>query len=217
LLVYDTFTDFSTLSFLVGDIAETDWRIGVGKLLNLVVSVAVIVNYCRFVILKEALDFYSLAFFKRVFLYIIASVLFALSLIIPAAIISAIASIASLTWLYSVGAVAILVIAVLLSPIFIYFASITVDDKTLTLKEAFKLAKGNCNKIFWGALLIMVPCSILTILFGYVYGMVMPDTFLTKLLFSAMLIIISLLDTCLKSSFFAHIYQYFTFYKNREI
>ena len=217
LIVFELLTGFETLKSFSsdGNGIDTDWRSSVGNLLNALVSLAVMINYCRFVILKAPLDFGSLAFFKRLSLLFFVLVVFTFIMVVPLVATSLLVRASSVAYL--LGLLLLLTVAILLSPIFLYFVAIAVDNKNISIKEAFKISKGNYNKIFWGSVLIMLPCTIITVLVSTIYTLYLPDAYFLKLIFSIIFVALSIFDTCFKASFFAHIYQYFTFYKKEKL
>ena len=188
--------------------------------LLLVASVAALVNYSRSIILKTPVDFVSWGFWRRSIKYIFASIGLTFVIITPflllAGIYAAVFSAESEALIYLLLIVPLIAWMVWLSPVFLYFAGITVDDKKMTIKEAFRLCKGNRNKIFWGQSLMMLPCAIGVLVLTLVYQIFTPEIYISKMIYAILLVTVSFLDTCFKASFFAHIYQFFTFYNKSK-
>lgn len=196
----------------------------ISSLLILLISVGIIVNYCRAIILKAPLDFRSAGFFKRVLLYILASFLLMLAIAVPfilftllygivLGVISSGADIGNMTYLFSL--LVLVAWCICLAPVFLVFAAITVDDKSMTVKQAYMLCKGNFNKIFWGQTLLMIPVAVVVYLLALLYQAMGVESYAVKFIFMILALGLSFLDSCFKASFFAHIYQYFTFYKDK--
>lgn len=217
LVAYEVLSGFETLKAFSPDIAaiNNEGQATIGSLLNMLVSVAITINYCRFIILKEPVDFGSVAFFKRLMVFFISLMLFSIIITIPMVFAMFVAQTYPLIYLGLI--IGLFALVIWMSPIFLFFVGIAIDNKKLNLKEAFTLGDGNRNKIFWGAILMMLPCAVLTILLGIGYTVLLSDSYIVKFLFSLSFIILSIFDTCLKSSFFAHVYQYLTFYKKEKL
>ncbi len=107
-------------------------------------------------------------------------------------------------------------ITLFLSRFFLVFPAVSVDDKELRLKNSFYMTKGNANRLFWGQIVMMLPGIVLLMVLTRVYGVVGTAGYLNKLIFTILFISLSFFDTCLKSSYYAHIYQYFTFYSRKH-
>ena len=195
-------------------------------LLVLLISVAVIINYCRAIILKAPVDFLSCVFVRRVLFYILATLLLALAIILPFILLAVFYgvilemignNIEPGAVSYLVLGIALIALCVFLAPVFLVFAAITVDDRTMTVKEAFRLSRGNYNKIFWGQAVLMIPGAVAVFLLSLIYQAMAVESYAVKFIFMVMVLGLSFLDSCFKASFFAHIYQYFTFYKDKEL
>lgn len=224
-LIFEMAGSFPVLCSLSdGNCQENSWQT-ISSLLILLVSVGIIVNYCRAIILKAPTDFISAGFWKRSLKYILATILLGLMIIVPFLLLGVIYGIiASFVGTmqplgstnYIVMFVALIAWCVYLAPIFLVFAAITVDDKTITIKEAFRLTKGNFNKIFWGQSVMMIPGAILLYILAFAYNSLGGEGFILNTIFTVLVLALSFLDSCFKASFFAHIYQYFVFYKNKK-
>ena len=224
-LIFEMAGGFPVLCSLSdGNCQENIWQT-VSSLLILLVSVGIIVNYCRAVILKAPTDFISAGFWKRSLKYILATLLLGLVIVVPflllgiiyGTVLSFAKTVSPLSGAdYIVMFVALIAWCVYLAPIFLVFAAITVDDKTVTIKEAFHLTKGNFNKIFWGQSVMMIPGAILLYILAFAYNGIGGEGFVINTIFTILVLALSFLDSCLKASFFAHIYQYFIFYKNKK-
>ena len=196
----------------------------VSSLLILLISVGIIVNYCRAIILKAPIDFRSGGFFRRVLFYILASFLLMLTIVVPFILLTLLYGmilgfigmendVGNMTYLFS--AVILVAWCICLAPVFLVFAAITVDDKSITVKQAYALCKGNFNKIFWGQTLLMIPVAIVVYLLALLYQAMGVESYVVKFIFMVLALALSFLDSCFKASFFAHVYQYFTFYKDK--
>ncbi len=219
LLAYEIWSGFINLQALAAETAESanSWQVLSGNLLYMLVSVAVMVNYCRFIVLKAPVDFGSLAFFKRVAILMLAMFVFIFSISVPLTILFSLAQALASSVLYLLVVVLGITFVICLSPMYLYFTGLAVEDKNITLKEAFSLTKGNYNKIFWGAILMRLPCLLATLGLGVWCNVALPEIYVSKLIFSVVFITLSLLDTCFAASYFSHVYQYFTFFKKEKL
>lgn len=221
--IYEVFSGFPLLCSLGVQNCNADTSQSVSNLIIVLVSVAIIINYCRGIILKTSCDFRSLSFVRRIALYILTAIGLYFAILLLGGTASAIIS--SVFYLFGYSAVSeifgliflimMMASAIILAPIYILFAAIAVDDRGLNLKEAFKITKGNNNKIFWGQIVMMLPCGSLMILLSVLSAYTGAESYMAKLLYCITLLLISFVDSCFKASFFAHIYQYFTFYHNK--
>lgn len=223
-VVWEVFSGFPVLCSLNSANCTQNFSRGFSSLLLALVSIGIIVNYCRAVILKSEVDYFSWAFYRRVLWYGMASIGLSALIFIPFFVVvltlgqlATLMGAAAESELLSVAALAALVAwAIYLSPLFLMFPAITVDDKSFSAKELFELTKGNYNKIFWGQLLMMLPCSVAVYMLAFFYQSLGEVNFAAKIVFMVILLMLSFLDTCFKASFYAHIYQYFTYYKNKK-
>ena len=226
-VVFEMFCGFPVLCSLSSDVCTGTpvWAQRLSSLLVLLITVGIIVNYCRAVILKAPVDFRSFGFFRRIVFYILATILLILAVVLPFVLLAvAYGMLLGLSGSsIEPGAVSFLSFSIILvgwciclAPAFLIFAAITVDDKSMTIKEAYRLAKGNFNKIFWGQVILMVPGAIAVFLLTFLYQTMGVESYPVKFIFMVMVLGLSFLDSCFKASFFAHIYQYFTFYKDKE-
>lgn len=116
---------------------------------------------------------------------------------------------------YNVSLIIPLLLAIYFSRLFLVFPAIAVDDRKMTLKASFKLAEGNANKIFWGQILMTLPVVLLMALLSIIFKLIGSDGYVVRFVFVLLVFALSFLDSCFKASFFAHIYQYFTFYRDK--
>lgn len=191
----------------------------VSNLLIFLISAAVIINYCRAVVLKSAPDYMSLGFLRRISKYILVMLSLSFAIIVVAVLASLIfRMIGNIDGnvIYLVSAALGLILVVCMSPIFLYLAAIAIDNNELSIRQYFILSRGNYNKIFWGQTLLMFPGVILMFFISAIYQLYPAEEFIGKLVYTIFLVVASLFDTCVKGSFFAHIYQYFIFYKNKQ-
>lgn len=56
---------------------------------------------------------------------------------------------------------------------------------------------------------MMIPCAVVILILNYAYRFIGVDNYLVNELFLIVVIAFSLVDSCLKASFYAHIYQFF--------
>lgn len=225
-VLLEMFIGFPILcSLSEGTCPEDGWQTLSGLVIFLV-SIGMIVNYCRVVILKAPLDFLSRGFFRRVLKYFLATLVLGFTIVMPFVLLMFIyvivigilgGTFADKDTLLPLMFIAIIAWSVYLAPVFLILPAITVDDKSVTVYEAFTLTKGNYNKIFWGQVVMAIPGTILLYLLAFLYQAVGVEGYLLKVLFTMMVLGLSFMDSCFKASFIAHIYQYFIFYKNKQV
>ena len=141
----------------------TGWANTVTLLTIVLASVGVIINYCRSIICKAEIDFVSLAFWKRMGLYLVASFVMSVIILLPTLVgifimsfifdpNSLLSLTASLTMLITIA------VSITIAPLFLVFPAIAVEDfKIIRWSKLFALAKGNHNAIFWAQFVIMIP------------------------------------------------------------
>ncbi len=218
ILVYEAFSGFPMMCSLDPQSCSQNSMQLVSNLLTFFVSVAVIINYCQIVVLKNKPDYISLEFLHRLSKYILVLLILSFSIVIiavSASLIFRLIGVFESNVIYFISVALGLLLAICISPLFVYLGAIAVDDKNLTIRQAFALCKGNYNKIFWGQTLLMFPGVILVYTISAIYQLYPTDGYIGKLIYVLLLVVVSLFDTCVKGSFFAHIYQYFIFYKNK--
>ena len=185
-------------------------------ILSLVLGAAgIIINYCRTIICRAEVDFYSLKFWKQMLFYLIASMLLGLIFFIVFAV-SLILLVKTLGWLnlrdYVVWGIYIdaVVIFILLAPMLLAFPAIAAEDyKMLLPQRLYKTAWGNCNAIFWGQFIIMIPYWLSFWALKEIYAVLPNDLYIINLIFVICLAFISMVDAGFKGAFFAQIYQFF--------
>lgn len=188
-------------------------------LIILVCATGIIINYCRSIICKENSDYISKAFWKRVCLYLLVS--FSLSTIIALATMLLVVPVGyistSETMVVVFTAIITIIISIMLAPIFLIFPAIAVDNKEMiNIKKVYAMAKNNFNAIFWGQFVIMIPFWLLNQMAIELYALLGNPNYFMKVLFLALATFLSVIDACFKGAFFAHIYQFFTFYDKHQ-
>ncbi|MBS4774285.1 MAG: hypothetical protein KHX55_08460 [Proteobacteria bacterium] len=63
---------------------------------------------------------------------------------------------------------------------------------------------------------MMVPCGIFILLLNWLYKVIGVDNYLLNEVFIIVVIAVSLADSCLKASFYAHIYQFFKYQEQKK-
>ncbi|MBE6458432.1 MAG: hypothetical protein E7010_01305 [Alphaproteobacteria bacterium] len=219
-VLFDMFTNFPTLCSMRGiDCAQT-WQQSVSTFLLMLISVAGIILYCRNIVYKTMTMGWG-SFLRSLALYILFSIFMVLLIAIPSIVLMILYGMV----VPNAGSHVIfdklmlfipLLIAIAVAPMFLIFPAIAVEDKSFSLKKVFNLAKGNYNRIFWGQFLMMIPGGCIIFLLNWLYKIIGIDNFVMNEIFIIVVIAVSLADTCLKASFFAHIYQFFKFYDEKK-
>lgn len=212
-VLFDMFAGFPTLCAMRGTECAQSWQQSVSTLLLMLVSVSAIIMYCRNVVFKSTAMSWP-AFARAVLLYVIFSVFLVMLIVVPSI---------AVMFLYGVivpGAgthillerlllFVPLLLAIVAAPVFLIFPAVAVEDTSFNIGRVFAIAKGNRNRIFWGQFLMMVPCGVVILVLNYLYRVIGVDNYLINELFVIVVIAFSLADSCLKASYYAHVYQFF--------
>lgn len=207
---------------ITGENCSSGWGQIITLFATILAAVGVIINYCRSIICKAEIDFVSLGFWKKMGLYLIASFVLSIMILIPALI-----GIYLLSFLFDPNALInittsatlliTLVISIILAPLFLVFPAIAADDfKIIRWSKLFQMAKGNHNAIFWAQFVIMMPYWLVSRMWSSLYDIIGMDNYVINLIFVVVGIAFGVIDACFKGAFFAHIYQFFKFYDKNE-
>ncbi len=191
----------------------------------IVMNIAIIINYCRKIILKDDPNFTGKRFWKGAVFYFIATMVYFFLILLPLVVlipltmlIGSSASAGSIGW----GLLSLYVIIfaefVLAAPLLLWFPSIAVEDyKMLSIKKLFRLVKGNHNKLFWGMFVTNIPLFVLLVVIilaaGAFFG---ADNLRNSNSLWLLGMVVQALNTCLKGSYYAHTYQFFKFVEKKE-
>lgn len=221
ILIYEIFTDYPLLCNLSGS-CDDSLPQKISTLLLTIISVAIVIGYCRAVILKTTPDYFSFRFLKRGFFYLLYMFLLVLMIAVPTILgiygfgmLGATFNIPSdlLNFVFLIP----IILTIYFSRIFLVFPATAVDDSKLNLRKSFIMTKGNANRLFWSQLLLMLPCAAALFILAIVYKLLGFDNAIARFIFSALVLALSFLDSCIKASYFAHIYQFFVFYHKPAI
>ncbi len=220
IILYEMFTDFPSICNLSAEGCTGGWMQNVSILLLMLASIAIVIAFCRVIVLKVPSSYFSWAFGKREIVYLLYNILLIAIITLPSIVLI-------FSWayfgrmlgmsegFYNVSLIIPLLLAIYFSRLFLVFPAIAVDDRKMTLKASFKLAEGNANKIFWGQILMTLPVVLLMALLSIIFKLIGSDGYVVRFVFVLLVFALSFLDSCFKASFFAHIYQYFTFYRDK--
>lgn len=221
----------SVLQIIIGlpfmcSISGTDcgsgWAQTVTLITIILASVGVIINYCRSIVCKAEIDFVSLAFWKKMGLYLVASFVMSVVILIPTLLgifvmsfmfdpNALISLTTSLTMLITVA------VSIAVAPLFLVFPAVAVEDfAIIRVSKLFKMAKGNHNAIFWAQFVIMIPYWLVSKMWASLFAAIGVDNYVINLIFVVGGIFLGIIDACFKGAFFAHIYQFFKFYNKDE-
>lgn len=218
ILIYEVAVDFPSLCGLEGEICPSKGYQNLSVVIMYLASISIAVGFSRQIILKEERKYFSFSFGWREIKYLGYNLLLFLLVAIPAGIIVGMLKsfgVKGGMLLLSTGVVS-LFFAINFARCFIILPAIAVDDKDLTMEKAFKLTKGNANKIFWGQVLLRVPLVIAVLILTTMYEMMEFEGLVSKFIMSALLIGLSYFDAALKASFYSHVYQYFTYFLHHQ-
>ncbi len=200
---------------------QNDWKQNLTLISIVLVSIGIIINYCRAIVCKADVDFMSLKFWKQMGFYIIATIILSVIILAPAflGIIATVSLFNSIGLPNVASAAAILVpfiSCIYFAPLFLVFPAIAVEDKELfSLFKLFSITKGNRNAIFWAQFVIMIPYWLVSTMVSELYVFIGSDNYAVKLTFAFIMLALGMIDACFKGAFFAHIYQFFKFYDKK--
>lgn len=222
LLIYEMFNGFPSICNISDAGCYSDWRHKVSIVLISLASIAVVVAFCRHVILKLPVKYFMFSFGMRELKYMLFNIVF-ISIITIISIVSIFLLAYVMQWLrfpeswFNITILIPLAFTIYACRFFLVFPGIAVEDKEMTFKDSYRITFGNANRIFWGQFLMMIPAAVLIYLTALLYNAIGSDNYIVKFVFSAFILFLSFLDSCFKASFFSHIYQYFTYFKKKPI
>ncbi len=199
------------------------WKSNLNVLAAALTAVSVSVAFMRQIILKVVPAGFPISFGKREIKFLFYNLMILL-------IILAIAFVCGIVYSLLLGdaralqkptallpfLLIILMIAVVLSRLCLVLPAIAADNNDLTFAKAFDMTKGNSNKIFFGMFLTSLPVSVVTLFAGTILQTMTIESWTAKLLISAFMSSLSLLNALIKACYLAHIYQYFTYFYKPE-
>ena len=95
-------------------------------------------------------------------------------------------------------------------------ASAAVNDQDINMLQAFQISKGNTWRLFGGFILANIPVLVIYFILLKL-AMYLPDNLLWGLVFAFLGTIANGIDICIKSSYDAHVYQYFAYFYHKQI
>lgn len=219
--IFEIFTDFPTVCNMNEQNCANDWAEKIAMVLISFASIAIVIAYCRVLILNMKVGRVYFSFGRRGLIYLVYNIALLFIIAVPSAISIAIVGyvlslIKTPDYAYILLALLPLIFAIIGVRLFLVLPAIAVDNKQMTMRQSFRITKGNGNKIFWGQVLMSVPMVVLAILMGIVFQFIGYDSWLLKLGFVLVFMILTYLDAALKASFYAHIYQYFMYYSKKK-
>ena len=218
ILIYEVTVGFPSLCGLEGEICPSKGYQNLSVVIMYLASISIAVGFSRQIILKEDKKYFSFSFGWREIKYLGYNLLLFLLVALPAGIIVGILKsfgVKGGMLLLATGVVS-LFFAITIARCFIILPAVATDDKDLTMEKAFNLTKGNANKIFWGQVILRVPLIIAVLILTTMYEMMEFDGLVSKFIMSALLIGLSYFDAALKTSFYSHVYQYFTYFLHHQ-
>lgn len=216
-LIYEILCGFPSACNFSPENCSGTWQQNVAVIMLSIASIGIVISYCREIILKTPLNYFSLNFVKLGLIYLFYNLVFVLIVAIPS--IAAIFVFAFAGQMlnipesvYLLALIFPLIVIIYFSRVLLVFPAVSVGNLRLGFKQSFKMTVGNANKIFWGQLIMMVPVIVALFALTLAYRAVPQPGMVTNLIFVGLLYVFSFLNSCLKASFLGHIYQYFTFY-----
>lgn len=217
ILIYEMFTGFPSICNLDSTGCTGGWQQNVSMVLMSVASIAVVISYCRTIVLKTTSNYFSLAFGKREIKYLLYGLLIVAMITLPSIVI--IFSVAYFGQMasfpdafYNILVLVPLLITIYFARFYLVFPAVAVDDKAIDLRASYAMTIGNANKIFWGQMLMMVPVITLLLVISVLFKLFATDNYIIKFVFVGLVLALTFLDACLKAAYYAHLYQFFTFH-----
>lgn len=224
IIIFEALTNFPSLCGLDSGACEGKVWTNISVAVVYLSSVSIIIAFCRQIVLKEVPQSYlNFNFGKRELKYILFSFFYLLIIILPSFIagflLGLIFNFSGIPTNQYMPFVMILVFVYIIfsARLYLIFPAVAVDNKEIDFRKSFEITIGNANKIFWGQTLVMIPVFAALLALSMIYRVIGSDNFIVKLFFSSLLLIISFIDAGFKASFFAHIYQYFMYFHNKEL
>ncbi len=223
LLVFDMFTNFPSLCSLNAAVCNGGWAQNVSLAALTVSAIAVIISYIRHIVLHaDYSGYWNLSFGKRELRYIGAAFVFILIIAVPSFIYGFVAGFVGailgadkiiFTQIFFLG---LLVMLVFCARFYLVFPAVALDNREVGFRKSFRITKGNTNKIFWGQMVIMLPVFAALLILSVLFRAIGSDSYVVKMLFAFLMLSVSFLDAGLKASYFAHIYQYFMYFSQKQ-
>lgn len=217
----------SICNFKATGCQESGFRL-ISLLLMLMSSVCICISYCRNVILREEYKWFSFRFGNRELHFIGYWIVIAIMTAIPIALIimfygvvSRLGFVYPAVWMLT-ALLLIFGVLIFVSRFYLALPAVAVDNRNINLEKAFKITRGNANKIFWGGVLVNLLTVIIVLLLSAAYNFITANfvvlpVFVVNAVFVALLLALNFLSSCLKASFYAHFYQYFVYFHNKKI
>ena len=193
-------------------------KIYLGALSLAFAAIGIIINYCRSIVCKASVDYLSLKFWKRLGIYFVFAGIFTVIVAIPTLLLITFIAMLGLSQIMTMvlAMVITLAICISLTPLFLAFPAIAVDDyEIIKPKKLYEMAKGNFNTIFWGQFSLMVPYWVVLQMLISAYYLIGVNNYVVDLIFVIAVLFIGMIDAGFKGAFFAHIYQFFKFYDKK--
>lgn len=217
LLIYEVANGYPTICKLTEEGCNGISQ-NIAMLLLSFASISIAVAFSRNVILKTQYDKITFSFGKKEWKYLGYNILIILIVAVPSLLLVILASyLASVIHVNIINYVFIipLLVTIVCSRFYLVLPATAVGNKSMDMKSSFALTKGNANKIFWGQILLMIPIAIVLLVISAIFAAIGSDSFIIKFIFVAMVMFLSFFDTCVKASFYSHIYQYFLFFQDK--
>lgn len=222
ILIYEAAAGFPSLCNINNTCSNNNIAQNISVILLSLTSIAVSIAFIRVIILKTPTNYFTFSFGLREIKYFLYSIL--LVLIYGASSFFLIYSLSYLgqklafpEWYFNLMLIVPLLIIIYCSRFYLVFPAVAVDDKKMGMLDSFRLTLGNANKIFWGMVFMMLPIALSLIVLAYVFKLIGGEQYwVVKLIFVAIVMFLSFLDACLKGAYYAHLYQYFVFYKDKQ-
>ena len=223
IVIYEMCSGFPTIDITNGgNYDEESLSNIVAVVLYLLVSLALSVACCRQIIIKKHGEYMTWEFWRRTFFYILCNLLILLIIAVCVFVTFCVASVVFAMFgaanhrIYVFMAFAFIVFVILGSRFFIALPAAAVGNKEAGIMAAFRMAKGNANRIFWGHALMVIPGIVLMYAWQFIYAIIGSGNFVSSTIVMVIYFAVSFLDTIFRASYFAHAYQYFIYYQKKD-
>lgn len=186
-------------------------------------SMIIGVETIRHLILKQEYNWFHFSFGKATLKYIAYNLLISLFVIIPFSLILTLqnyalahnASLDVFNTLKSLALATFALFSILCFRFYLVFGAAAVENKKINLKRSYVLTAGNTLKLCAGQILLWFPVAFVLYLIFSIY-MLGNWGYFAKSIFVLLGMCVSFFGSALKASYYAHIYQFFSYSEKRR-
>ena len=218
ILIYEICSGFPLICRITDENCPNSITRNISLVALSIASVSISVAFIRNMILKEKVKYFQVKFGAKEALYLLYRIVVLLMIFVPSIALVVLFGTLILNNGMSPEYLDYLIIipiffAIIVARCSLVFPAVSVGNKAIGIRKSFQLTCGNANKLFWGQVIMMIPTVVFAAVLSFIYQSVDgTDTVAVKVVFAALIMLVSYFDACLKSSFHSHIYQYFMYF-----